>query len=259
MKQWIYAIGLCSCVGVMGCASSSQRVMQWKSSRSSGMAQSRSANIARQRSRPGLGTAYGRSVYAPVRFVRFVRATHQPRALLRLYYNDRMGIHSMLRVSRHSCCRPMRMRSSTGVSVWLTDPSVRSVFPGLRAHGRTFVVGQNGAPYAIALRNNSRKRYEVVLSVDGLDVTDGRRASVRKRGYILYPGRTLVVRGFRQSVRRVARFRFRSVSQSYAALKGKPRHIGVIGVALFAERTRERHSLHGESRYRLEARPFSVD
>jgi hypothetical protein len=76
-----------------------------------------------------------------------------------------------------------------------------------------------------------------VLSVDGLDVLDGKAASFAKRGYLIDPRGEVEVDGFRQSTETVAAFRFGSVRGSYAALKtGDSRNVGVIGVAIFNER-----------------------
>jgi hypothetical protein len=124
------------------------------------------------------------------------------------------------------------------------------------ANGRRFVVGERGERYEIAVRNNTDARVEVVLSVDGLDVMDGRRASFSKRGYIVAPHDTLTVEGFRTSADTVAAFRFSSVSRSYAALRhGNTRNVGVIGVAVFEDRSFPvwRDS---ESSRRREANPF---
>jgi len=84
--------------------------------------------------------------------------------------------------------------------------------------------------------DRSDLRLEIVLSVAGLDVIDGRPASFRKRGYILNPHQELVVEGFRQSTEAVAAFRFGPVRESYAAQKyHSTRNVGVIGIALFNE------------------------
>jgi hypothetical protein len=75
-----------------------------------------------------------------------------------------------------------------------------------------------------------------VLSVDALDVIDGRPAPFRKRGYILNRRQKLVVEGFRQSTEAVAAFRFGPVRESYAPEKyHNTRNVGVIGIALFNE------------------------
>ncbi len=82
-----------------------------------------------------------------------------------------------------------------------------------------------------------------MLSVDGLDVIDGRPASFRKRGYIVNPHRKLVVERFRQTTDAVAAFRFGPVRESYAAEKyHNTRNVDVIGIgiALFNEVVRRR-------------------
>ncbi|HET7228049.1 MAG TPA: hypothetical protein VFJ55_05355, partial [Chthoniobacterales bacterium] len=90
---------------------------------------------------------------------------------------------------------------------------------------RWFVVGEEGRRYSIVVRNRTDLRLEIVLSVDGLDVIDGRTASFRKRGYIVDPHRKSVVA-----------FRLGSVHESYAAEKYHNTHsVGVIGIALFNE------------------------
>jgi hypothetical protein len=97
-------------------------------------------------------------------------------------------------------------------------------------------VGEEGRRYSIVLKNRSNLRLEAVLLVDGLDVLDGRSASVRKRGYVVGPHRTLIVEGFRQSNDAVAAFRFSPVPESHAQEKyGRNRNVGVVGLALFNE------------------------
>ena len=101
---------------------------------------------------------------------------------------------------------------------------------------RCFVLDEEGRRYSIVVRNRSDFRLEIVLSVDGLDVIDGRAASFRKRGYIVNPHRKLAVEGFRQTTDAVAAFRFGPVRESYAAEKyHNTRNVGVIGIALFNE------------------------
>ena len=105
--------------------------------------------------------------------------------------------------------------------------------------GRYFVEGSEGDRYALRVRNNTGTRVEVVASVDGLDVVDGKAGEyVHKRGYVIAPWQTYDIEGFRLDLGRVAAFRFSSVGDSYAAKKGDARNVGVIGVAFFAERPR---------------------
>jgi hypothetical protein len=102
---------------------------------------------------------------------------------------------------------------------------------------RNYVVGANGERYSVRVRNNTGRRVEIVASVDGLDVVDGKPADfVRKRGYVIGPYQTYDIEGFRLDMGRVAAFRFAPVGESYAAKTGNARNVGIIGVAFFAER-----------------------
>jgi hypothetical protein len=87
------------------------------------------------------------------------------------------------------------------------------------------------------VKNRSKSRLEAVLSVDGLDIIDGKTGSMKKRGYLVYPGKTLELMGFRTSHEAVAAFKFSSVGNSYANLRhGETRNVGVLWLAVFAEK-----------------------
>ena len=102
---------------------------------------------------------------------------------------------------------------------------------------RRYVEGRKGSNYSLVVKNICHSRLEVILSVDGLDVMDGRAASFGKRGYIIQPGKTLNIKGFRTSESAVASFKFSSVSSSYSNIKhGTTRNVGVIGMAVFTEK-----------------------
>lgn len=99
----------------------------------------------------------------------------------------------------------------------------------------TYVEGRSGQRYALRVRNLTGARVEVVPSVDGLDVQSGKDASFDLRGIVIRPRDSFDFTGFRISDTDVATFRFGSIEQSYAAQIGKPRNVGVIGVAVFEE------------------------
>lgn len=215
----------------------------------------RSAPVADER--PGLGTRWGETRISPVGVTGFRRA-HPTRPLVTaaIHYNNAAGIRAMI----GAALEPRRTRPSIAspasglLEVELRDGNGR-LLPGLAVGGRWFVVGEKGSRYAIVVRNRSDVRIEVVLSVDGLDVIDGRAASFRKRGYIIAPHGTLRVEGFRQSTEAVAAFRFSSVADSYANQKyGETRNVGVIGIAAFHEYGT--NPLDEEARRRLRANPF---
>ncbi|MBX9670867.1 MAG: hypothetical protein K2X93_24965 [Candidatus Obscuribacterales bacterium] len=82
---------------------------------------------------------------------------------------------------------------------------------------------------------NWGQRYLAVVSVDGLSVMTGKTASSKDGGYILNPGQTLDIPGFRLNNEEVAKFRFGDRRDSYAAQMDKPQNVGVISVVFFAE------------------------
>lgn len=187
--------------------------------------------------RPGLGTKWGETRGSRVEYASFRRADPgRPIATGAIYYNDASGIQAMASAAawqRTWSTLPPRVQRL--VSVGLKDPIGR-FYPGLVVGDRWFVVGQEGRRYSMVVRNNTALRLEVVLSVDGLDVLDGGKASVRKAGYVMAPHSELKVDGFRQSTESVAAFRFSPVRESYAAEKyHNTKNAGVIGIALFNE------------------------
>jgi len=109
--------------------------------------------------------------------------------------------------------------------------------PRFSHDGRTYVLGERGARYAVVVSNPTARRVEAVISIDGLDAVDGKPADyARKGGYVIAPYGSTTVEGFRTSLDRVATFRFSSVADSYAGRLGQARDVGVIGVAFFPER-----------------------
>lgn len=184
--------------------------------------------------RPGLGTKWGEARESHSNSAPFKRATNSPLAAAAIYYNDAQGIRAMAgAVAWRRGWSVMPPPFSSLISIGLRDQSGRFL-PGLIVGDRWFVVGEEGRRYSIVAKNNSEYRLEIVLSVDGLDVIDGRAASFHKRGYVIAPHGRLVVDGFRQSTEAVAAFRFGPVRESYANEKyHNTRNVGVIGVAVF--------------------------
>lgn len=206
--------------------------------------------------RPGLGTKWGETRRSTSGTATFVRATpNDPLAAAEIFYNDRAGIEAMVAQAAFSRTWPIIHGPAAHlIEIGLRDQSGHFL-PGLAVDGRWFVVGEAGRRYSILVRNQSDYRLEVVLSVDGLDVLDGRAASVRKRGYVIEPQRSLVVDGFRESADEVAAFRFGSMNESYAHEKyHNSRNVGVIGAAIFNERGSFPST--GEAKKRLRANPF---
>lgn len=102
-------------------------------------------------------------------------------------------------------------------------------------HGRPVVAGRPGARYAVRLANLSAERVLAVVAIDGVNVVSGETAAVGQRGYVLQPWQRTEVTGWRKSEDEVAAFEFTALADSYAARTGRPRDVGIIGVAVFRE------------------------
>lgn len=207
--------------------------------------------------RPGLGTKWGETRQSRVEFVDFERADRaHPIAAAAIYYNNAEGIRAMAGAVAWRRTWPILSSPAESlVSVGLKDQSGRFL-PGVVVSGRWFVIGEEARRYSIVVRNKSDLRLEVVLSVDGLDVVDGRKASLLKRGYLMRLHSQIAVEGYRQNTEAVAAFRFGSVRESYANEKYREtQNVGVIGVAIFNERGTSPWT-DREVQRRLKANPF---
>ncbi|YCM43336.1 hypothetical protein V2O64_18690 [Verrucomicrobiaceae bacterium 227] len=202
--------------------------------------------------RTGIATGWGREVGSAMTYTDFVRATTAPAHLSTIRYNDKEGARAMGVDLSHKTGG--MQKAAGGLIEW----GLSSGWGGTENYwwrGGRFVVGKKGREYEIKIKNLGNTRMEAVLSVDGLDVVDGKPGSTKKRGYIVNPRQTLVVKGFRTSHEAVASFKFSSVSSSYANLRhGETRNVGVIGLAIFHEKGAMPHA---EMIRRAGARPFA--
>lgn len=185
------------------------------------------------RSRPGLGTAWGEEVESSIRYTNFRRAEGRPAGIEMIYYNDKEGVAAMAGGNHHAGAG-MQLAAG-GLVSWGVETGW-GMAENINSGGRRYIVGRKNATYTLRITNRCASALEVVLSVDGLDVMDGKPASIKKRGYIIQAGKTLEIEGFRTSEDAVAAFRFSSVAGSYANLRhGKTRNVGVIGMAVYTQ------------------------
>lgn len=140
----------------------------------------------------------------------------------------------------------------------LVDDEGRSL-PTFVHRGGAYVLGTAGQRYRVRVRNDSPRRVEVVVSVDGRDVLDGGPSSLEKHGYVVDAHGEAILDGYRLSERSVAAFRFGTVARSYAALEGDARDVGVIGVAVFPERRQRRVALPESPVPLLRERPAGAE
>jgi len=114
--------------------------------------------------------------------------------------------------------------------------------------GKRYVAGTPGRKYAVYVANRSAGRVLAVMSVDGINVVTGETAAASQSGYVLAPGQSFEVAGWRKSTREIAAFYFTALPDSYAARTDRPGNVGVIGVAAFREARPPRPESHAEPR-----------
>ena len=182
--------------------------------------------------RPGLATGWGSEKSSTTEAKSFVRASSQPAGTDAIYYNNSAGIKAMAEGSE----RVKGLQTAAGELVEWGIKSGMGFLPTYKQGGRRLVTGGSGRSYTITVKNRSKSALEIVASVDGLDVMDGKTATFKKRGYLVAAGATLEIDGFRTSSDTVAAFKFSSVANSYANMRhGNTRNVGVIGIAVFTQ------------------------
>ena len=120
--------------------------------------------------------------------------------------------------------------------VTVYDRADGRALPVYQHQGRHYVVGKPGNEYQIRVRNRSGADVLAVMSVDGVNAISGETANWNQTGYVLAPGLSYDISGWRKSLDRIAAFYFTEHQNSYAARTGRPENVGVIGVALFRKK-----------------------
>jgi len=191
--------------------------------------------LAAEDSRPGLGTAYGETRRSSVESVGFRRADpNTPDVVFTIRYDDVDGVRSAARTKRTQAWADDALQQHSGLSFALLDERGR-ILPAAMVGSQRWAVGSPDSRYSLAIANDTSSAFEVVGSVDGLDIIDGRPASLTKRGYIVDPFSSVVIDGWRTSESTIAAFRFSSIEDSYAERMGDGRNVGVIGAAFFRQ------------------------
>ena len=132
--------------------------------------------------------------------------------------------------------------------ITVIDRNTGATLPVYSHRGEYWVAGAPGARYAIAVRSKLGQRLLAVPAVDGINVLTGQTAAWQQSGYVFTSYSHYQITGWRKSDSEVAAFEFAAASDSYAGLTGRPRNVGVIGVALFREKQQPLPEPH--------ARPF---
>ena len=121
------------------------------------------------------------------------------------------------------------------VDVAVVDRDSGRWLPTYRYQRESWIAGIPGSRYGVRLTNATGERVLVVLSVDGVNAVSGQTANPSQAGYVLGPWESAEISGWRKSLEDVAQFVFTDLGDSYAARTGRPRNVGVIGVAVFQE------------------------
>ena len=103
---------------------------------------------------------------------------------------------------------------------------------------RAYLQAVYGSNYSIRVRNNSRFRRGLVITVDGRNIISGEKSDLKadERMYILEPWQSASYRGWRTSNKRINRFFFTAVDESYADAFGDRSAMGVIAIAAFNQK-----------------------
>ena len=88
-------------------------------------------------------------------------------------------------------------------------------------NGSVWIEGREGSKYTIDLINRGTARACFVVSVDGLDVLEGKPAGLDSQGYIVNPGTTVSVPGWRLNDAQAAEFFFSRTKDSYVTQIGR--------------------------------------
>lgn len=172
-----------------------------------------------------LGTVWGDEIYSSVTHIEATRKSSEPIDITSIRYADkRFDGKKLNSLSLVNGKISMSIRHDNGKS-----------YPIFRQNGGYFLPAKNNQTYALHYQNHTPNHYEIVASIDGLDVLDGTTASVHHVGYVLDPHSTLTIHGFRKDGNTVAGFSFGKPAESYANhnAEGDISNVGVIGTAVY--------------------------
>ncbi|WP_173912468.1 hypothetical protein [Acinetobacter sp. Marseille-Q1618] len=172
-----------------------------------------------------LGTKWGDEIDSQVTEVDLKRKSNSPLAETQVQYADKQYQG-----------KPIQGISVAGGKISFTIIDDRGdTIPLYRVGSNYYLAGREGQSYQLHYENNTSKTFEIVTSVDGIDVIDGSAASRSNSGYVLHAHDTLTIEGFRKSADAVASFTFGKPEESYAANSdnGSIDNAGVIGTVVY--------------------------
>lgn len=108
------------------------------------------------------------------------------------------------------------------------------------SHYRAYIQAMPNDRYRLRVVNNSNQRVGLVIAVDGRNIISGKQSWLanNERMYILNPHDSADYEGWRTGTNQTNRFYFTEAANSYAAAWGDNSAMGVIAMAVYAERPR---------------------
>ena len=232
MKIINYFICLLLCVFLAACSKKqSQNDVSHNSSTTASADAAADAANNEVASDEKLGTKWGDEIDSQVTEVDLKRKSNSPLAETQVQYADKQYQG-----------KPIQGISVAGGKISFTIIDDRGdTIPLYRVGSNYYLAGREGQSYQLHYENNTSKTFEIVTSVDGVDVIDGSAASRSNSGYVLHAHDTLTIEGFRKSADAVASFTFGKPEESYAANSdnGSIDNAGVIGTVVYELETPE--------------------
>ncbi|MBR1374588.1 MAG: membrane lipoprotein lipid attachment site-containing protein [Cardiobacteriaceae bacterium] len=173
-----------------------------------------------------LGTKWGDEIESKVTSVNLQRTTNSPIDMNTIRY----------RANKPAASKNINNISLAAGRISLTVQGDYGNFALYRLNGNYFLQGRDNEAYSLHYQNNSSQTFEIVASVDGINVLNGQSASKYDSGYVLKPYSSLTIAGFRKDANSVASFIFTSKKADTYAAHNKNANVqntGVIGTAIY--------------------------
>ncbi len=172
-----------------------------------------------------LGTRWGDEIQSTVSSVNLKRLSNQPVAEVQVRYADKDFVGREIN----------SISVGAGQISFVITNDMAKKLPMYRVDNNYYLSAKEGQSYQLRYTNHSNRTYEIVASVDGLDVINGKSASRSYNGYVLRPYSTLVIEGFRKNNNTIASFIFSKPKDSYANNNpsGSIYNVGIIGSVVY--------------------------
>ena len=238
MKKFYFLISFILCLFLAAC-----------SKKESEIATEQNAQVSADEK---LGTKWGDEVTSHVTEVNLKRLSDQPIAESQVRYANKQ--YQGKTVNSISL-------AAGKISFSIVDDA-DAVLPLFREGQSYYLAGQDGQSYQLKYENHTDSTFEVVASVDGIDVLDGSTASRTNSGYVLHPHSEMKIEGFRKSDSAVASFTFSKPEDAYAANSnnGLIQNTGIIGTVIYQLETPDsKDEINDSSKYAPAPKAFPAD